>query len=52
MEEAKRLLAGTDMKRYEISYQVGYQSPEHFSRMFKRLAGITPADYRKAFRGN
>lgn len=52
MEEAKRLLAGTDRKRYEISYQVGYQSPEHFSRMFKRLTGITPADYRKAFRGN
>ncbi|WP_258525397.1 response regulator [Paenibacillus sp. YN15] len=52
MEEAKRLLAGTDMKRYEISYQVGYQSPEHFSRMFKRLEGVSPADYRKAFRGN
>jgi two-component system, response regulator YesN len=52
IEEAKRLLTVTDMKRYEISYQVGYQSPEHFSRMFKRFIGISPADYRKEIRGN
>ncbi|MDR6551059.1 response regulator [Paenibacillus qinlingensis] len=52
IEEAKRLLAVTDLKRYEISYQVGYQSPEHFSRMFKRFIGISPADYRKEIRGN
>ncbi|MCL6456838.1 MAG: response regulator [Gorillibacterium sp.] len=52
IEEAKRLLSSTDMKRYEVSYLVGYQSPEHFSRMFKRYTGISPADYRKEFRGN
>lgn len=52
IEEAKRLLDVTDLKRYEISYQVGYQSPEHFSRMFKRFIGISPADYRKEIRGN
>lgn len=52
IEEAKRLLTVTDLKRYEISYQVGYQSPEHFSRMFKRFIGISPADYRKEIRGN
>ncbi|THF73442.1 response regulator transcription factor [Cohnella fermenti] len=52
IEEAKRLLAATDLKRYEVSYKVGYQSPEHFSRMFKRLTGISPADYRKDVRGN
>ncbi|MGG1554761.1 response regulator transcription factor [Paenibacillus ferrarius] len=52
IEEAKRLLGATDLKRYEISYQVGYQSPEHFSRMFKRFTGISPADYRKEVRGN
>ncbi|MDF2921687.1 MAG: hypothetical protein K0R57_601 [Paenibacillaceae bacterium] len=51
IEEAKRMLAVTDMKRYEISYQVGYQSPEHFSRMFKRFTGVSPADYRKSVQG-
>src|SRR5690606_13427237 len=51
IEEAKRLLAATKKKRYEIAYEVGYESTEHFSRMFKRCTGVSPADYRKAGRG-
>ena len=51
IEEAKRLLETTDMKRYEIAYAVGYESPEHFSRMFKRYTGVSPAEYRKSVRG-
>lgn len=47
IEEAKYLLATTDKKRYEIASEVGYESPEHFSRMFKRYTGVSPADYRK-----
>ncbi|MBW7453296.1 response regulator [Paenibacillus sepulcri] len=47
IEEAKRLLEMTDKRRYEIAYQVGYESPEHFSRIFKRCVGISPAEYRK-----
>jgi|GEM_PF-229372 Response regulator containing CheY-like receiver domain and AraC-type DNA-binding domain len=51
IEEAKHLLAATDKKRYEVAYAVGYESPEHFSRMFKRCTGVSPADYRKEERG-
>lgn len=51
MEEAKRLMSTTDKKRYEIAYAVGYESPEHFSRMFKRVLGLTPAEFRKKVRG-
>ncbi|MEK3884576.1 response regulator [Paenibacillus sp. PL2-23] len=47
IDEAKQLLATTDKKRYEIAYEVGYESPEHFSRMFKRSVGVSPAEYRK-----
>lgn len=47
IEEAKRLLGTTDLKRYEIAYRVGYESPEHFSRIFKRSVGVGPADYRR-----
>ncbi|WP_339249993.1 response regulator [Paenibacillus sp. FSL P2-0136] len=51
MEEAKRLMIATDKKRYEVAYAVGYESPEHFSRMFKRVLGLTPAEFRKQARG-
>jgi len=51
IDEAKRLLGTTDMKRYEITYKVGYESPEHFSRIFKRSVGLSPADYRREQQG-
>jgi two-component system response regulator YesN len=51
IEEAKHLLAVTDKKRYEVAYEVGYESPEHFGRMFKRYAGVSPAEYRKEAQG-
>lgn len=47
MEEAKRLLIDTDLKRYHIADTVGYESPEHFSRIFKRYYGVSPAEFRK-----
>ncbi|GEM_PF-423405 len=46
MEEAKRLLASTDLLVYEIGELVGYPSVEHFSRSFKRLVGASPARYK------
>ncbi|MDG0808298.1 helix-turn-helix domain-containing protein [Cohnella rhizosphaerae] len=52
IEEAKRMLETTDKKRYEIAYAVGYESPEHFGRMFKRYAGSSPAEYRKERQGS
>jgi two-component system response regulator YesN len=51
LEEAKRLLASTGKKRYVVAYEVGYESPEHFSRMFKRYVGISPAEFRKDVQG-
>jgi two-component system, response regulator YesN len=47
MEEAKRLLLHSDKKRYEIADLIGYESPEHFSRVFKKYYGVSPADFRK-----
>lgn len=47
MEEAKHLLLHSDKKRYEIADLIGYESPEHFTRVFKKYYGVSPADYRK-----
>jgi two-component system, response regulator YesN len=50
MDEAKRLLASTDLMVYEVGERVGYPSVEHFSRTFKRMVGTSPARF-KATRG-
>lgn len=42
MEEAKQLLRNTAKRRYEIADEVGYESPEHFTRVFKRFFGESP----------
>lgn len=47
MEESKRLIQSTDLRRYEISELVGYESPEHFSKIFKKYFGMSPSEMKK-----
>jgi two-component system response regulator YesN len=42
VEAAKRLLAGSPLKVWEVAEKVGFASVEHFSRVFKKLTGIAP----------
>lgn len=44
--EAARLLRETDWPIKQISYQMNFSSPEEFDRFFKRLAQISPSQYR------
>jgi two-component system, response regulator YesN len=46
IDEAKRLLATTQLLVYEVGARVGYPSVEHFSRVFKKLAGVSPVKFR------
>lgn len=47
IEEAKKLLIHTDLKVYEVGEKVGYQNTYYFNRIFKKVSGITPGDYKK-----
>jgi two-component system response regulator YesN len=47
LEEAKRLLRTTGMSVTEISYAVGYQSPNYLSELFKTVEGVTASAYRR-----
>lgn len=47
---ARQRLASTDDDVGIIAYDLGFQYPQHFSRLFKRLTDISPSDYRKRIR--
>ncbi len=49
VEEAKRRLERTTASVDEISWQVGYEEPTFFRRLFKRTAGMAPGTYRRRF---
>jgi transcriptional regulator GlxA family with amidase domain len=50
VEEAKRQLESADLPVDEISYDVGYEDPSFFRRVFKRKTGLTPSQYRRMFK--
>ncbi len=47
MRDAQNLLLNTNQKINEIAEQTGYNSADHFSRVFRQTFGMSPADYRK-----
>lgn len=47
MEEAKRLLAETDMPVKDIAREVGYIDTSNFGKRFKLRQGMTPKSYRE-----
>lgn len=47
ISKAKEFMNNTDRTIKEICYQVGYQDPNYFSRIFKKYVGITPTEYMK-----
>jgi AraC family transcriptional regulator len=49
IETAKRLLR-TESSIAEIAFQCGFSHQEHLTRIFGRLAGVTPAAYRRTVR--
>jgi len=48
--KAMNLLVSTDLATSEISKKVGMDDPSYFSRFFKKNCGVTPGEYRKAFK--
>lgn len=48
INRAKQLLSQTQLKVYDITRMIGYQSPKHFATVFKRETGMSPNAYRAA----
>ncbi len=49
INNAKQLMKLNKMTIKEICFQVGYQDPNYFSRLFKKIENITPSEYIKNF---
>ena len=47
MKDAVNYLIHTDVKINEIAEQIGYNSSDHFSRVFRQTFHCSPAEYRK-----
>jgi len=46
IENAKNLLLNPNLRVSEIAYEVGFQSLTHFNRVFKKVVGQSPTEYR------
>jgi AraC-like DNA-binding protein/ligand-binding sensor protein len=46
IERAKNLLLNRNLRVSEIAFEVGFQSLTHFNRVFKRIVGQAPTQYR------
>lgn len=47
MLEAKRLIRYSDMMIKEVAFNLGYDDPSYFVRMFKRNTGYMPTEFRE-----
>jgi AraC-like DNA-binding protein len=47
IERAKEMLSRSDMPLVEVALSTGFQAQAHFSTVFKRLTGQTPAQWRR-----
>jgi two-component system response regulator YesN len=45
IEEAKKMLKQENLSIKEICFRIGYNDPNYFSRLFKKIVGISPTEY-------
>ncbi|WP_196889193.1 helix-turn-helix domain-containing protein [Aureivirga sp. CE67] len=46
IEKAKIILLNSNLSVSEIAYDLGFEYPQHFSKMFKSKTGMSPTQYR------
>jgi len=46
VEKARNLLLNRNLRISEIAYEIGFQSLTHFNRVFKKITGQSPTEYR------
>lgn len=49
IDRAKELIAEKELNVSEIAYELGFRYPHHLTRVFKKITGMTPNEYRLKF---
>jgi len=49
IEKAKEKLSTTDLSVSEIAYELGFEHPQSFSKLFKTKTKLSPLDFRQSF---
>jgi len=52
MNEAKNLLLKPEKSISEVAYELGFEYPQYFSRLFKKKEGLSPSEYREKYKMN
>jgi AraC family transcriptional regulator, transcriptional activator of pobA len=47
LDQAKELIFDPTKSISEISYELGFRYPQHFTRFFKQKVGLAPNEYRE-----
>lgn len=47
VSRARKLLEETNLKLYEVCSMVGYSDSNHFNKVFERIVGVKPGEYKK-----
>jgi AraC-like DNA-binding protein len=49
IEKAKEKLSTSNLSVSEIAYQLGFEHPQSFSRLFKTKTNLSPLEFRQTF---
>ncbi|MFC5872040.1 Helix-turn-helix domain-containing protein [Chryseobacterium arachidis] len=49
IEKAKERLTNTNLTVAEIAYELGFEHPQSFSKMFRARTGLSPLEFRNSF---
>jgi AraC family transcriptional activator of pobA len=49
IEKAKEQLSTTDLSVSEIAYELGFEHPQSFSKLFKTKTNLSPLEFRQSF---
>lgn len=52
IDEAKNILLKPNKSISEVAYELGFEYPQYFSRLFKKKVGVSPREFREKYKMN